>query len=258
MSIEVIQFRCLNDNFGLLVHDVSTGATASIDAPDGQEIATEVRRYGWSLSHLLITHHHADHVQGASTLRKIFPEMIIIGSLKDAYRLPPLDRGVNEGDRILIGCSAAQVIETPGHTLGHIAYHFDQDNAVFVGDTLFSLGCGRVFEGTMEMMHLSLDKLANLPPQTRIYCGHEYTQANGKFALTVDPENDLLKERMRHVDMLRESGQFTLPTTIALERATNPFFRVEDPDIKRAMGLTQAGAIEVFSHMRERKNNFAA
>ncbi|MFM8860359.1 MAG: hydroxyacylglutathione hydrolase [Methylocystis sp.] len=258
MPIEVIQFRCLNDNFGLLVHDISTGATASIDAPDGQEIVTEIRRQGWSLSHLLITHHHADHVQGAMTLKKIFPEMIIIGSLKDAYRLPPLDRGVGEGDRILIGDTAAQVIETPGHTLGHIAYHFNQDAAVFVGDTLFSLGCGRVFEGTMEMMHLSLGKLANLPEETHIYCGHEYTQANGKFALTVDPENNLLKERMRYVDALRHSGQFTLPTTIALERATNPFLRVEDPDIKRTMGLTQAGAVEVFSHMRERKNNFRA
>ncbi len=258
MPIEVIQFRCLNDNFGLLVHDISTGATASIDAPDGQEIVTEIRRRGWSLSHLLITHHHADHVQGAVTLKKTFPEMIIIGSLKDAYRLPPLDRGVGEGDRILIGDTTAQVIETPGHTLGHIAYHFNQDAAVFVGDTLFSLGCGRVFEGTMEMMHLSLNKLANLPEETHIYCGHEYTQANGKFALTVDPENNSLKERMRYVDALRQSGQFTLPTTIALERATNPFLRVDDPDIKRTMGLTQAGAVEVFSHMRERKNNFRA
>ena len=258
MPIEVVQFRCLGDNFGLLVHDVSTGATASIDAPDGQEIADQVKRQGWSLSHLLLTHHHADHVQGALTLKKIFPEMMIVGSLKDAYRLPSLDRRVNEGDTILIGASTVRIIETPGHTLGHIAYHFYQDDAVFVGDTLFSLGCGRVFEGTMEMMHLSLNKLANLPGETQVYCGHEYTQANGRFAITIDPGNVLLQERMRHVDTLRRLDQFTLPTTIALERATNPFLRVEDPDIKRAMGLIQAGPVDVFGHIRERKNNFSA
>ena len=152
----------------------------------------------------------------------------------------------------------ARVIETPGHTLGHIAYYFGDDEIVFVGDTLFSLGCGRVFEGTMDMMHLTLEALANLPGETQVYCGHEYTQANAKFALTVDPENSVLRERAQTVADLRKEGKFTLPTTIALENATNPFLRVEDPSVKAAMGMQDADPFAVFAAMRERKNSFAA
>lgn len=258
MALEVAQFICLNDNFGLLVHEPELGATASVDAPDGEAIANEAERRGWPLTHLLLTHHHADHVQGAQTLKARFPRMKVIGAAKDAYRLPPLDRAVSEGDIVDVGEARARVIETPGHTLGHIAYHFDDDDILFVGDTLFSLGCGRVFEGTMERMRLTLETLADLPGETLVYCGHEYTQANAKFALTVDPENSVLLERAQTVADLRKQGKFTLPTTIALENATNPFLRVEDPGVTAAMGMQGADASAVFAAMRERKNNFAA
>lgn len=258
MTIEVAQFICLSDNFGLLVHDVQTGATASIDAPDGEAIAREAERRGWLLTHLLLTHHHADHVQGWEELKARFPEMKIIGAAKDAHRLPPLDISVADGDEVALGASRARVLETPGHTLGHIAWHFPKDETVFVGDTLFSLGCGRVFEGTMAMMQESLEKLADLPIETRVYCGHEYTQANGQFALTVDPENALLKDRVRGVAERRAAGKFTLPTTISLELATNPFLRTEEPDVARAMGMEDADSLAIFSEMRKRKNNFVA
>ncbi|MCC3245371.1 hydroxyacylglutathione hydrolase [Methylocystis sp. WRRC1] len=258
MPIEVVQFTCLTDNFGLLVHDVATGATASVDAPDGAAIAAEAERRGWPLTHLLLTHHHLDHIEGAEALKKRFPQMKIVGAKKDAHRLPPLDIAVGDGDVVMLGASRARVIETPGHTLGHVAYHFADDDAVFVGDTLFSLGCGRVFEGTMEQMRLSLETLANLPGETRIYCGHEYTQANAKFALTVDPENPVLLDRANSVNELRAAGKFTLPSTIALENATNPFLRVEDPLVKKAMGMDDANPFAVFAEMRERKNRFVA
>lgn len=257
MPIEVAQFICLDDNFGLLVHDRATGATASVDAPDGEALAAEAARRGWTLTHLLVTHHHADHIQGADTLRKHFPQMKIVGAAGDAHRLPPLDQAVEDGDEVAVGHSRARVIATPGHTTGHIAYYFPEDETVFVGDTLFSLGCGRVFEGTTDEMRLSLETLANLPRETLIYCGHEYTQANGRFALTVDPENPVLRDRVERVAELRAAGKFTLPTTIALENATNPFLRVEDPDVKKAMGMDDANPFAVFAAMRARKNSFS-
>ncbi|WP_442755005.1 hydroxyacylglutathione hydrolase [Methylocystis sp. JAN1] len=257
MPIDVAQFICLTDNFGLLVHDRETGATASVDAPDGEAIAAEAERRGWPLTHLLITHHHLDHIEGWEILKRRFPQMKIVGSAKDAHRLPPLDQAVTDGDEAPLGASRARVIATPGHTSGHVVYWFPDDEAVFVGDTLFSLGCGRVFEGTMDEMRLSLEKIANLPGETSVYCGHEYTQANGRFAVTVDPENPVLRDRLASVAELRKAGKFTLPTTIALENATNPFLRVEDPEVKKAMGMGDANPFAVFAAMRQRKNSFA-
>ncbi len=257
MALEVAQFICLNDNFGLLVHEPTLGATASVDAPDGEAIANEAERRGWPLTHLLLTHHHADHVQGTQTLKARFPRMKVFGAAKDAHRLPPLDRAVSQGDIVEVGAARAQVLETPGHTLGHIAYFFKDDEIVFVGDTLFALGCGRVFEGTMEMMHLTLEALAQLPGETLVYCGHEYTQANAKFALTVDPDNPVLRERAQTVADLRKGGKYTLPTTLALENATNPFLRVDNPGVMAAMGMQDADPSTVFAAMRARKNNFA-
>lgn len=258
MGISVHQFICLSDNFGLLARDEETGATAAIDAPDGEAIAAEAARLGWRLTHVLLTHHHADHVQGVDALRKANPDIVVVGPRKDAHRLPPLGLAVGEGDVFHLGAARVKVIGTPGHTSGHVAYHFEEAEAVFVGDTLFSLGCGRVFEGTMAQMYASLEKLAELPEETRVYCGHEYTRANAKFALTVDPANPLLLERAREVDALLSAGKATLPTTIALERATNPFLRTEDPDVQKAMGVENADPVDVFARMRERKNNFAA
>jgi len=258
MTVEVVQFICLNDNFGLLVHDAQSGATASIDAPDGAAIAAAADARGWKLSHLLLTHHHADHIQGAQALKQRFPAMKIVGAANDAHRLPPLDIAVRDGDRVAVGDAVARVIETPGHTLGHIVYVFDAAGVAFVGDTLFALGCGRVFEGTAPMMRQSLEKLAALPGETKIYCGHEYTLSNGKFAVTVDPDNPTLRARMAEVAALRAADRFTLPTTIAEERATNPFLRAGEAAVKEAMGLSGADADAVFAEMRARKNRFAA
>lgn len=258
MPVEVAQFICLNDNFGLLIHDASSGATASVDAPDGAAIAAEAQTRGWALTHLLLTHHHADHIQGAGVLKQRFPAMTIVGAAADAHRLPPLDVAVRDGDRVAIGDAMARVIETPGHTLGHLAYVFDAAGVAFVGDTLFSLGCGRLFEGTAPMMRQSLEKLAALPDATKIYCGHEYTASNGAFAVTVDPDNPALRARMAEVAALRAASRFTMPTTVAKERATNPFLRAGETTVKQAMGLSGADADAVFAEMRARKNRFAA
>lgn len=258
MGIQIHQFICLEDNFGMLIHDDESGATASVDAPDGEAIAAEAARMGWRITHVLLTHHHLDHVQGVPRLQSAFPGLSVCGARKDAYRLEGLDVQVEEGNHVFVGATRARVLETPGHTTGHLAYYFLAEEAVFVGDTLFSLGCGRVFEGTMETMYNSLEKLAELPDETRVYCGHEYTQANARFALTVDPDNPMLLERAREVDALRQEGRYTLPTTILLERATNPFLRSEDPLVQRAMGMSDSDPVEVFAKMRDRKNNFRA
>jgi hydroxyacylglutathione hydrolase len=256
MTADIRQFVCLNDNFGLLIHDPATGATACVDAPEATPILAELERQQWRLTHLLLTHHHFDHIDAAAALKAAFPGLKIVGAAKDRHRLPPLDLAVKDGDVVEIGALRARVIETPGHTLGHLAYYFAEDAAVFVGDTLFSLGCGRVFEGTMEMMHASLERLAALPPQTRVYCGHEYTEANARFALTVDRGNAALAARAREVSELRRAGRFTLPTTIAGERAANPFLRAGDAALAGSLGLAGAGELAVFTQLREMKNRF--
>jgi len=256
VAISVHQFICLTDNFGLLVRDEETGAVASIDAPDGEAIAAEARRIDWPLSDVWLTHHHLDHIEGVPSLREAFPGLRVVGARQDRHRLGGVDILVEEGEHILLGASRARVIDVCGHTRGHIAYHFAEDEIVFVGDTLFSLGCGKVFEGSMEEMYDSLQKLADLPDETRVYCGHEYTQANARFALTVDPENSLLAARAKEVDLLRAQGSFTLPTTIGLERATNPFLRAEDPLVQRAVGMSEGEPVGVFAKIREMKNAF--
>jgi len=256
MSVEVVQFNCLADNFGLLLRDEATGAVASIDAPDAGAIAAELSRRGWSLTDILVTHHHADHIQGVAGLKELYPQARVVGPRKDRGRIPGLDLEVGEGDFVEVGSAAARVIEAPGHTTGHILYHFEEAEILFVGDVLFSLGCGRVFETPMDVMYASLEKIAELPPETRVYCGHEYTQANARFALTVDPRNPLLADRAREVDALRAEGKATLPTTIALELATNPFLRAEDPQLREALGMENADPVRVFAEMRERKNAF--
>jgi hydroxyacylglutathione hydrolase len=258
VGIAVHQFICLEDNFGLLVRDDATGAVATIDAPDGEAIAGELARLGWRLTDILLTHHHLDHVQGAPHLKSLYPAARIVGAKRDVARLPLLDLEVDDGDVIAIGESKARVIAAPGHTSGHILYYFEADGVIFVGDTLFSLGCGRVFEGTMATMFDTLAKIAALPDETRVYCGHEYTQSNGKFAATVDPLNPLLLRRIREVDELRGAGRASLPTTVGLERATNPFLRADDADVRQAMGMAGADPVAVFAAMRERKNRFAA
>jgi len=258
MPAEVHQFLCLSDNFGVLVHDPKTGATAAIDVPDAAPYLAALAEKGWTLTDILITHRHGDHIDGVPALREKFPDAKLYVPANEADRIVPVTgpahAQVREGDFVKFGSLAAKVIETPGHTAGHIVYHFPEENLLFAGDTLFSLGCGRVFETTMTVMWESLVKLASLPGETRLFCGHEYTQANGRFALSVDGGNTLLQDRMRDVDAKRAEGVFTLPTTIELELATNPFLRAENPDVQANVGLQGKDPAAVFAELRERKN----
>jgi hydroxyacylglutathione hydrolase len=256
MTISIHQYLCLNDNYGALVHDSATGATACVDVPDAGPTLAALAEQGWNLTDILITHHHADHIQGVPDLKAKFPNAKIWGPAKDAARIPFLDHKVKEGDTVRVGALEARVIETPGHTLGHIAYHFEQDQVAFCGDTLFSLGCGRVFETPLAVMWNSLAKLAALPGETQIYCGHEYTEANGRFAITIEPGNPVLKARIEDVARLRAGRAPTLPTTIAAELAANPFLRVEEPAIQAAGGKAGAVPAPVYGELRTRKDRF--
>lgn len=254
MTAQIHQFPCLSDNFGALIHDPATGATASIDAPEAVAVMAALKETGWTLTGILVTHHHADHVQGVPQLRAAFPRVRVAGPAKEADRVPGIETKLAEGDVVRVGSLEAKVIETPGHTAGHIAYWFRAAGAVFVGDTLFAMGCGRVFETPMTVMWESLRKLAALPAHTQVYCGHEYTLSNARFALTVDPENAALKARMKEVEALRAAGKPTLPTTIARELETNPFLRADDARVRRTVGMEGAEAAAVFAELRERKN----
>jgi hydroxyacylglutathione hydrolase len=256
MTTHVHQFLCLKDNYGVLVHDSDSGATASIDAPDGAAVIAAAEAQGWTLSDVLVTHHHADHTQGLPALRARYPKLNVVGPAKEAARIAGLDRRVVEDDYVRVGKLIAKVIETPGHTAGHIAYLFEEDEIVFVGDTLFSLGCGRVFETPLSVMWDSLLKLAALPGETQVYCGHEYTEANARFALTIEPDNAVLKSRAAEVAELRAAGKPTVPTTISAELAANPFLRAEEPQVQAAIGMDDADPAVAFAELRARKDRF--
>ncbi|PHR92544.1 MAG: hydroxyacylglutathione hydrolase [Robiginitomaculum sp.] len=222
----IVMFPCLSDNYGFLLHDPQTGLTASIDAPDATEIARQCAQHNFTLSHIFNTHHHFDHVGGNQMLKEKYG-VSIVGPESDAGRIPCLDQAVGDGEVFKFGQFDIHVIDTPGHTLGHCVYYIPALNSAFVGDTLFALGCGRLFEGSPAQMFDSLSKLAALPDETKIYCAHEYTLANGAFALTVDPENEDLKSYMREAKALRDKNLPTVPTTIAREKAANPFMRAK-------------------------------
>ena len=255
MPIEIRQFACLSDNYGYLVHDRASSETAAIDTPDAEAINRALDAAGWRLTHIFNTHHHFDHVGGNLALKEQW-RCEIIGPRGEEARIPGADRFVDEGEIVRLGQSSAEVIETPGHTSGHIIYLFRDDNAAFVGDTIFAMGCGRLFEGTPSQMWSSLSKIAALPQATKLYCAHEYTKANAAFALSVDPANHALQERAREVDDLRAQNQPTVPTTVALERATNPFLRAEDRDLQNAIDMAGADAVDVFAETRRRKDVF--
>lgn len=255
MPAKTHQFNCLSDNFGVLVHDPATGATASIDAPEAAAVEAALRETGWTLTDILVTHHHADHTQGIPELKAKF-KCKVTAPKNEASKIQGVDATYGGGDTVRLGSLTARVIDTPGHTAGHISLVFDDDKIAFVGDTLFSIGCGRVIEGTPSQMWDSLLKLRALPDDIRFFCGHEYTQANIKFALTIEPENPALIARAREVEELRAAGKATLPQTLGAEKAANCFLRADVPSVAAAVGLSGKPAAEVFAEIRARKNKF--
>ena len=250
------QFICRSDNYGLLLHDGKTGATAAIDAPDAAAIELELGRLGWTLTDILITHHHGDHVEGNLALQQRYG-CSITGPRTEAAKIPGINKQIAGGDSFSWAGRDISIMECPGHTLGHVAYVMPAENAVFAGDTLFSLGCGRVFEGTLEDMYHSVSQFKALPPTMRVFCGHEYTQSNARFALSVEPGNMTLQERAAEVASLRAAGKMTCPSTIGAERATNPFLRTGNPEIRAALKMKDAPEEEVFAELRRRKDSFS-
>src|SRR5919198_4954414 len=253
MAAETHLFICLQDNYGVLVHDKASGATAAIDAPEAGPIETALNQTGWNLTDIFVTHHHGDHTGGIPHLKDRH-RCRVVAPRNEAQRIPQVDETVGEGDVVRLGDLSARVLETPGHTAGHIAYWFESDCLAFVGDTLFSIGCGRVIEGTPEMMWQSLLKLRGLPDETRIYCGHEYTKANVRFAKTIEPTNAALTARENEVEKLLAAKEPTIPSTIGSEKAANPFLRADVPEVAQSVGLAGGPAWKVFAEIRERKN----
>lgn len=255
-AFEVRQVPCLGDNYMVLVHHPASATTVIVDVPDADVAAAALAETGWALTHILITHHHADHVQGVPAL-KAATGASVVGPAAEAAKIPGLDQTVTDGERFALGGIRIEAISTPGHTLGQASYYLPDAGIAFTGDTLFSLGCGRVFEGSMDDMWRSLLKLRErLPPQTKVYCGHEYTQANARFALSVDPHNLSLAARAKAVDVARAAGRPTLPTDMASERSANPFLRADDPALAAAIGLGGAEPARVFAELRTRKDHF--
>jgi hydroxyacylglutathione hydrolase len=255
MPSETRLFLCRSDNYGVLVHDTGSGATAAIDAPETGPIEKALKETGWKLTDILVTHHHADHTDGIVALKEKY-KCRVVAPAAEAKKIPAVDETVREGDKTKVGSLSADVIETPGHTLGHIAYWFHADKLAFVGDTLFSIGCGRVIEGTPEQMWRSLVKLRDLPDDTEIYCGHEYTLANIKFARTIEPGNKALAARETQAKQQVAQSEPTIPVTIGEEKLANPFLRADRAEIAAGIGMAGKPAAEVFAEIRARKNRF--
>ncbi|MBN2751111.1 MAG: hydroxyacylglutathione hydrolase, partial [Rhodospirillaceae bacterium] len=232
-----------------------TGATAVVDPSEAEPVLAAAEAQGWTITTILITHHHADHIGGISAIRAA-THCQVIAPLADLHRIPDVDLAVSEGDTVSLGATHATVFETPGHTLGHVAYWFMAENALFSGDTLFALGCGRLFEGTPAQMWESLSRLRALPDETLVYCGHEYTLSNARFALTIDPENERLRGRTACVETLAHAKQPTIPSLLGIEKKTNPFLRADDPNLAASLGLKDAPPDVVFAEIRRRKDIF--
>ena len=251
MPLTVHQFACLSDNYGFLIRDEASGKTACIDTPDSAAVLSELDDLGWGLDFIFNTHWHPDHAGGNADI-KIVTGCSIIGP-QEVTRIAPLDRQVSGGDVVELGETTFQVIESGGHTLGHIAFFDAADRIAFVGDTLFALGCGRLFEGTPEQMWDSLQRLAALPDDTKVYCAHEYTASNARFALSMD-DSAALKTRTEAIFAARERGEWTVPTTIGLEKATNPFLRA--PALAGRMGVAGQPDARAFAAVRSAKDDF--
>jgi len=255
MPLQIHQFPCLTDNYAWLVHEPEANVTAVVDTPEVSAILKALDETGWKLTHILNTHWHPDHAGGNEEL-KAKTGCQIIGPRAEAARIPAIERQVGDGDEVKFGNASAKIFDVPGHTAGHIAYWFAQDKVAFVGDTLFALGCGRLFEGTAQQMWTSLQKLMALPPETKVYCAHEYTQSNARFALSVDPDNAALVARAKEIDAMRAKGIPTVPSSIGLELATNPFLRPMSESLQRSLGMAGADPVAVFAETRRRKDNF--
>jgi hydroxyacylglutathione hydrolase len=250
--VEIRQFISRSDNFSVLVHDPKTGATAAIDAPEEASILKALDETGWKLTDILVTHEHMDHVEGIPGLKAKFGCRVV--APRKSTQVPNVDEVVSEGDQVTFGSITIDVLDTPGHCADHIAYWFRDQKIVFAGDTLFALGCGRIFGCKPEEFYVSMQKFAAMPDETAVYCGHEYTLSNARFALTVDPTNLALRTRALEIEHKR--GLVTLPTTIGIEKATNPYLRTADSAVQAAIGMTGASPVAVFAELRERKNKF--
>lgn len=255
MPFDLITIPCLSDNYAYLLRDHTSGKVALIDVPEAAPILAELKKRDWQVSQIWLTHHHPDHIQGVAEVLNEH-DANVIGAKADEHRLPPLDRKVGEDDSITLGSLEARVIDVSGHTVGHIAFYVPTAKAVFTADSLMALGCGRLFEGTPAQMWESLQKLMALPEDTIICSGHEYTSANAKFALTVDPKNSDLISRAKDIEVARSKGQPTVPSQLSTELRTNPFLRPADPAIRATLGMQNATDTEVFAEIRARKDKF--
>jgi hydroxyacylglutathione hydrolase len=253
--LEIEQIPVLNDNYVYLAREPESGCVAVIDPAVSAPVLARLKAKNWTLTHILNTHHHGDHVGGNLDLKKA-TGCTIVGYAKDAERIPGIDVRVNDGDTYMFGKAPARVYAVPGHTSGHIAYYFAESRALFCGDTIFALGCGRLFEGTPQQMWKSLSTLRALPDDTRVYCAHEYTQSNARFALTIEADNQALKARADEVNAMRAANRPTVPSTMGVERATNPFLRADAPGVARAVGLPANDPTSVFAEVRRRKDAF--
>ena len=254
--LEIIQLPVLTDNYIYLLHDSISGETAAVDPAVSEPVIEALHQRNWQLDYIFNTHHHSDHVGGNLQLKQL-TDCKIVGLAADQNRIPGIDITVSDGETVTLGHHRFQIIATPGHTTGHIVYYCADSEALFCGDTLFSLGCGRLFEGSAEQMWQSLQKLKSLPGSTRIYCAHEYTEANGRFALSVEADNPDLQERIAQVAELRRHNRSTLPSTIALELATNPFLREHSASLRQSIGAaTNESPVNVFAKVRSLKDQF--
>ncbi len=253
--LEIIQLPVLTDNYIYIIHEPNSKETAVVDPAIAQPVLNLLNSKGWRLNYILNTHHHSDHV-GANLELKNQTGCQIIGFEQDQKRIPGIDIKLKQGGKVKLGNQTAKVIETPGHTLGHIVYYFADSDALFCGDTLFSMGCGRLFEGSAEQMWRSLQLLKSLPKQTKIYCAHEYTQANSQFALILEPDNKQLSYRIEEVNNLRAANKATIPSSLEQELMTNPFLREDSLALQQSVDMVGMPAIDVFRKIRQLKDNF--
>lgn len=225
-KLDIVRIAALSDNYIWLVHDPDSGETMVVDPAEADPVLAEAERRGWTITAIWNTHWHPDHTGGNAAIKQATGAPVVAPAA-EAAKIPTADRLVAEGDTVKLGSHVATVLETPAHTAGHITYHFADDAVAFTGDTLFAMGCGRLFEGTAAQMYANMQRLADLPPETSVYCAHEYTLSNARYARVAEPDNDAIADRLREVEKMRERGEATVPTTIALERATNPFMRAQ-------------------------------